>query len=408
MTGKKSRRVGVEAEESLRTYFLEAGYFVVRGVPYYHDGLTVTDVDLWLYARPSPMSRLRAIVDAKRKNRPKALERIVWARGLKDILDVDQAIVATTDQRSSLATFGREHGVTVLEGAFLSRLVKRSSSLDGRRLSDEELLSLLGKDRYLSRWRDRLERAKERLLSRLEFDGCNASLSDIRFFMEQAVAEQNSPLGSLAIRLMYLNVAYFLITLDYISVQFAFDSEEHRLRVLADGFRYGSRGRERTERVIRQAGQLISAYIPKASGIIARISEDAERESAQVPADVLAQYFGKIERIRSLFRLAQAFEQAAYEVALNQPATLDLSLQGSISALLDYFGIERKMFFRIGGLAEESVPTSPAELAPGQQLRLGDSAEAPRDSTPAADPKTDPKPDAAKSASSGSTERAGD
>ncbi len=86
---------GYLLEETLREYFRQAGYFAVRGVPFQLAGDDVTDIDLWLYERPTASGRRRTIVDIKNKVRPKAVERIVWTTGLRAALGVEAALVAT-------------------------------------------------------------------------------------------------------------------------------------------------------------------------------------------------------------------------------------------------------------------------------------------------------------------------
>ena len=73
---------GFEMEEQLRNYFMQSGYFVVRGVPFVYEGFDVTDIDLWLYSRESSLTRNITIVDVKNKKTPQAIERIFWAKGL--------------------------------------------------------------------------------------------------------------------------------------------------------------------------------------------------------------------------------------------------------------------------------------------------------------------------------------
>jgi hypothetical protein len=73
---------GETTEELLREYFTTLGYFSVRGIPYRYGNFDVTDIDIWLYSRPSPLTRERANVDIKRKKTPQALERIFWAKGV--------------------------------------------------------------------------------------------------------------------------------------------------------------------------------------------------------------------------------------------------------------------------------------------------------------------------------------
>ena len=115
---------GPAAEEALRNYFLSIGYFVARGCKFGFQGFDVTDVDLWLYGRTSPLSRERANVDIKNKKTPQALERIFWAKGLQATLGFDACIVATTDTRPDVRDFGLQHQVKVLDGRFLGRLTK--------------------------------------------------------------------------------------------------------------------------------------------------------------------------------------------------------------------------------------------------------------------------------------------
>src|SRR5688572_18729099 len=100
---------GGRIEEALREYFLSVGYFAVRGVPFTFDSLTVSDIDVWLYTRVSPLHCERALVDAKNRGTPKALERIVWAKGMQSILGLERSIVATTDKRPETKSFGDRH-----------------------------------------------------------------------------------------------------------------------------------------------------------------------------------------------------------------------------------------------------------------------------------------------------------
>jgi len=127
MTASRTAGKGPELEEALKAYFWRAGYFVVRGVPYRVGDDDVTDIDLWLYERPAALTRRRLIVDAKNKQRPKSAERIIWSNGLRDALQVDGAIVATTDQRDSARRLAKHVGVTLLDGDAVTKLLQAKS-----------------------------------------------------------------------------------------------------------------------------------------------------------------------------------------------------------------------------------------------------------------------------------------
>ena len=100
--GNISGDKGAVAEEALRAYFCSIGYFVVRSVPFVYKNYEITDVDLWLYVKATSLSAERICVDVKRKRTPQAMERVLWTRGLKDLLGVDRAIVVTTDNRPEI------------------------------------------------------------------------------------------------------------------------------------------------------------------------------------------------------------------------------------------------------------------------------------------------------------------
>ena len=47
---------GPKMEELLRSYFLKAGYYVVRGVPFVYEGFDVTDIDCVRFFNPPILS----------------------------------------------------------------------------------------------------------------------------------------------------------------------------------------------------------------------------------------------------------------------------------------------------------------------------------------------------------------
>ena len=105
MAGKK----GAALEEIARAYFQRQGYFALRSVPYRFEGEDVTDIDVWLYGRQAASGRIRAVVDAKDKRSPKALERVLWTKGLQATTGSDRAIVVTTDNNPRVNRFAREN-----------------------------------------------------------------------------------------------------------------------------------------------------------------------------------------------------------------------------------------------------------------------------------------------------------
>jgi len=252
---------GPAAEEMLRNYFLSIGYFVIRGCKFKFGRFDVTDIDLWLYGRSSVLSRERWNVDIKNKKTPQALERIFWAKGLQSVLGLDGCIVATNDTRPDVREFGFQHQVKVLDGRFMSRLTKSGRS-HMQRITEEQLfnqieqasLGKLGGD-----WKGRYESSKSRVLISLTFDGCNAWLDDIEYFLQQLLSSAATNYS--AWRMVYITCAYFIVSVDFILREYVTAEQDQRLIVLNSGFRYGSAGKSFTDKVGRMAAELVSSIV---------------------------------------------------------------------------------------------------------------------------------------------------
>ncbi|AMO54948.1 hypothetical protein [Endozoicomonas montiporae] len=242
MTKKLSK--GHEMEELLRSYFLQAGYYVMRGVPFQYEGFDVTDIDLWLYSRTSSVARNISIVDVKNKKTPQAIERIFWTKGLSEAINADNAIVATTERKPEVKDFGNKLDVLVLDGLFLSKLSKSESHFE-RRLSDEEFIELvqsydLGK--LDGDWKGKILACKSLLSNGLSFDTCNQWLNISKFFAEQVLTKPSRM--ETALRCFYFSLSLVAIGIDFILKELSFLDQQERIERLSEGFTYGSRGKE--------------------------------------------------------------------------------------------------------------------------------------------------------------------
>ena len=259
---------GQDMEELLRDYFLKAGYFVIRGVPFVYEGFDVTDIDIWLYSRTSSVSREVTIVDSKNKKTPQAIERIFWVQGLRIATKSTNAIVATTDRRQEVKDFGRDIGVAVLDGSFLSRLVQANAK-GSDRISDEDFHKQID-DYNLNKldgdWKKRIKKSKSLLATPLSFDSCNEWLSQGRFFAEQAATKENHK--EIALRCLYLIISFVAIAIDYNMKELSFLEALERSRLLKDGFTYGSRGSSGIKKILnisdarkmKEIGRTVSNY----------------------------------------------------------------------------------------------------------------------------------------------------
>ncbi len=338
---KKTGAKGVVAEEALRGYFRSAGYFVVRGIPLNYKNYNVTDVDLWLYVKATSLAAERACVDVKRKRTPQVMERVLWTKGLKGVLGVDQAIVVTSDNRPETRDFGSAHGVTILQGDFLQRVITSFPLSD--RLTEDELFSRLKTPCVVNsdvEWRNWFRRLKANLLDSLNFDGCNSFLLAVKLLLDEYLATGKS--SEVPVRLLYAIIAYLLICLDYTSRSFIHLDLSARTAVLTDGFRYGEVGRKRTEEILHMALQLLVEAEKSDLFSDEALRGELERQVSEYRAEILAEYFAKVEALKNLFEVARTFEEHAYSKTLLRPHEGPSEQKAVIGLLCDLLGHDRK------------------------------------------------------------------
>jgi hypothetical protein len=277
----------------------------------------------------------------KRKRTPQAMERVLWTKGLKEVLGVDRAIVVTSDNRPETRDFGAAHGVGILQGAFLQRVVAAFPPSD--RLTDEELLSLLRTPCVVESgvdWRRWFQRAKTKLLDSLNFDGCNTFLLEAKLLLDEYLATGKS--SEVPVRLLYAIIAYFLICLDYTSRSFAHLDVAFRTAVLTDGFRYGEAGRQRTEENVQMALQLLAEA--GTAGLFSReeLHGEFERQVSEYRAEILGEHFAKSQSLKNLFAIARSFEEQAYSKILLRPHESPSEQKAVIGLICDLLGHDRK------------------------------------------------------------------
>jgi len=348
-------------------------------VPFVYEGFDVTDVDIWLYDRPSSVSRHRIIVDIKNKKTPQVIERIFWTKGLKEVLGVEQAIVATTDKRTAVSDFGKEQDILILDGAFLERLNKTSEALD-KRLTEEQFVELLGTyspTKASGDWKGRYKGAKRPLARDIGYNAINSWLIDAKFFGEQAqlVVTHNQ----VALRMLYMFISFIAIAFDFVMKDLAFAEPMAKLAALNDGLRHGAQGAAGTKRVLELATGLIDQYAPEQRHLGARIKEGLNKELESIPTKILAEYVAKQSVSQELFAVAKELEAAAYGSAFVPPNGLSPSAKGMIGVLLDFWEMDRKAIFQNGNslkksedlaeIAKKSGSESVRTLLPGMESK---------------------------------------
>lgn len=327
---------GEKMEEKLRAYFLNNGYYVARGVKYSFEFNDITDIDLFLYGRLSSLHRDRTNVDIKNKKTPKAFERILWAKGLQELLGFDNCVVATSDKKEVLRKYGLKHDTTILDGNFLQKL----PACNPERLTEEDLHNMLAsmksyKEYRNQTWKNLYELSKSRLLNELDFSGYNSTLLLLNYFLKKCFDKQKK---YIALRASYIILSHSLLILDYILKDIAFLELEKRKEALSDGFKYGNLGKDGVNRTIEMAVKIADSNFTV---------KDIKKSLDTTEMDILKEFYSKTETTKNIFRWSKDFEQLAFNKNLKKPSELDSDIKGVLAVKLDYYKINRKEYFEI-------------------------------------------------------------
>jgi hypothetical protein len=360
MADENTGRKGIDLEETLKEYFWQAGYFAVRGVPYRLDDEDVTDVDVWLYERPAALTRRRVIVDAKNKAKPKAAERIIWARGLQSALAVDGAIVASTDKRQSSRRLAISIGITLLDGDALTKLMNTSKLKVDDQFSSEAydgLFKTVDSARRGAEWRLASLAARAALLTSFGIHSANMALRVVGFFAEQTVtAAPKSNQAQIAVRGFYSACAYAAIGLDFALAELAFQSQDDRRSALISGVRYGHTSASEAFATVRAAMNLIRQHASNGASVATQVERAFDHQAAQVPAEIIADYVARLSA-DALYTVARELERNAFKIDMVHYDALTVEARSLVGVFLDFHGISReKIAVAAGGTQTRVVP----------------------------------------------------
>lgn len=346
MSGKAGAK-GYKAEELIRRYFLEAGFFVLRGVPFQFEGDDLTDVDLWVYERSATLSRRRLIIDIKDKRAPQAAERMFFVKGLAAILKVEGAGVATSDKRLTLRELARRQNVLWIDGNDLQRFKSSEKLTRNDRLSEEQLVSQIAsvdKARSSKNIKNLYDELRRVVLDRFGSSSANRALEIAKASGDLALkSHADSNAARASGRLFYLSVSVAAASFDFSLAEVALRPAGERVRYLTDQIRYGSDFLE-SQKKLKWSQAAISEFIENGQNVSQTLEERFVAALGRIPAEDLAEIIIRQGNDDKLFKFALAMERHAY--ALNIPSfdELDSSEKSIVGAMLDFVGLNRKSF----------------------------------------------------------------
>lgn len=330
---------GATLEELVRSYFARQGYYVLRSVPLKYEGEDVTDIDIWLYARQAASARIRGIVDVKNKKSPKAFERILWVKGLQEVIGCDRAIIATTDLSPVLSRFAQTQKIAVLSKGFLDKLGKK---LDvNERLSLEQVIEKI--QRYPAHkqdgdWVGMLGDVKATLVSVGGFPAFNRAMLAFRFFASRA--ETRIQCSEIAVMCALFSAGVACIALDLAMEQFAFDDANQRYAKLIEGVTYGN---ERVKKSLDSVLAALAEGVDNGRGLAAKAREQFEQRFVNIRADIVAEHFAREHNSQHLFSAAKIFDEAAHTIGSAVDVALSFDARVILGVFADFVGVNRSV-----------------------------------------------------------------
>ncbi|PZX25557.1 hypothetical protein H9N28_03240 [Rhodobacter capsulatus] len=343
--GERKDQKGFRLEELLRAYFIRAGVYAVRGVPLKFDGDDLTDIDIWLYERPTGSSRRRQIVDAKSKTKPKAIERLLWTKGLFELLDVDGAYIATTDTRPLLKDMSRRLGISVLDGSDIKRMAESDKVVFPDRLAEEEIDDAIRRrdtdrrNKYLQTGYSDLKGA---LIDNFGGGTANRALEHVHRFSNELVASHpNSPSAEICLRLTYIAASISAIAIDAALSKVSFKSTDERRHAIINIIRYGDEDEARGLEKVRIATALIERYAPNGGALSQTVAQAVRKDYAKIPAEIIADHVVGNIRADGLFRIARSLDLRAFNRQLLGFDDLSQEEKAFIGVLVDFVDCDR-------------------------------------------------------------------
>lgn len=344
----KSGEKGYQLEELLRAYFIRAGVYAVRGVPFQLHGDDLTDVDIWLYERPTGSSRRTQIVDAKSKTKPKAIERLFWTKGLAELLRVDGAYIATTDTRPLLHEVSRRIGVSVLDGSDIKRMAESEKILFSDRIDEESFerkIKTVDNSRKGKQINDSYRDLKASLIDDFGFGTINRALDHFCKFSQ--LSNQSHPDSNAAevfLRLSYVSASIAAISIDLCVSKVSFKSLEERRNTLLNVIRFGHDDLEAGVEKIRVAAALVEKYVPNGRALSQTMLSAIQKDYQSIPAEIIVDFVLSNLKGDGLFQLARYLEREAFNLNLSSFDDITNEAKSFLGVLLDFSGVDRSSF----------------------------------------------------------------
>lgn len=318
MKKNKSQRIGSTFEENVKKFFINNGYYTLRGIIYKDGKNYITDIDIWGYKNFGLYSYERIIVDCKNKKRPKIAERILWTIGLKNSLNIEKAFLAVNKQKYEFHEFAVKNNILILNSDTI-----KNHNHDNDLLSEEEFVEILKLyERVGSNFKNYFDELKTLCVSKIDIKTLNKAL-----YITKKIMEQHSILSNEAtLRIMLFSISVLFIILDMLYMKYKSISTEYAMLKISDGIKYGEDVNK-----IKQFAEIIGKITNEK---IDKIYKELLK-AGSMNFDILKE---GILNNNSFFNYALIFNKLSFS---KEKINLDSKFKSKILILCDYFNIKR-------------------------------------------------------------------
>ena len=273
------------------------------------------------------------------------MERLLWTKGLIQLLDVDGAYVATTDTRPMLREISKKLGISVLDGADIKRMSDSDRVIYHDRISEEDSLRAIVSVDRMRRGKDlqlQYHDVEFALIDNFGAKTLNRALDSFGFFAGAAVtAHPGSEAAGIALRLSYFAAAVAALALDYISSEVSFRAANERRTALTNAIRFGDIDEIIGTERIRLAVALIKKYAAGGDSAARTVELGIKNDLNNIPAEIVAEHIVKNTKNDDLFQIAIRLEHLVFSRNATPFDVLNAEDKGFVGMLADYSGIDR-------------------------------------------------------------------
>lgn len=259
---------GIEFEYSVLDFFQQNGYFARQGVPFKNNlngNLDATDIDVYGIQFMGLFEPYIITCDCKNKARAKPFERIFWAKGLGETVNVDKVYVALNKVSDEIIEFAKNSNVTIFSNDVLKSFINEER---GYGLSDYKFYNDVEKKindtiKAISNLQDLIIKYKKIYLNKNPYVNINVCMDSL-YYLGKWFKFDGNQTEKEKLALKYL-IAQFTVLLGLQILWICSDTigftEKYRRQYILDKLAYGNNDPKYIDKIFTEVGNLANEIV---------------------------------------------------------------------------------------------------------------------------------------------------